>query len=149
MSRVTYNEDDQWGWIRWAGAAKKAINGKQGQALLKELEAALLALPEPKLIAGEFAMSDGEVCALGALALARGVPAEEMAKWEEDPETAETKLGMSYTLAWEIIAANDDGAYPGHSYYAKWTDEKRYEYVLNWIRQHLAPQQPAAGGQGE
>src|SRR3990167_8566471 len=140
MGRGTYNEDDQWGWIRWAGAAKKAIYGKRGQSLLRELEAALVAIPEKRLIANKFATLDGEVCALGALAKARGIPLAEMSKWEDDPETAKKQLGISYTLAWEIIAENDDGHFPGFRWMRESTNEKRYEDMLKWVQQHLLPQ---------
>lgn len=136
MSRVLYNEDNIWAGIRWAGAAKKAIYGKKGQALLRELEAALLALPEPKLIDDEFATSEGDVCALGALAKARGFDANDMVYWEVEPETAQAKLGMTFTLAWEIISQNDDGPFPGYGAY-RWTPEQRYQHVLRWVRQHL------------
>lgn len=119
MSRVTYNEDDLWGAIRWAGAAKKAIYGKRGQLVLRELEAALLALPEPKLITDEFANDEGEVCALGALAKARGIDYNAMADWDvewDDVDGVTEKLGITRTLAWEIMAQNDDGGfeYPPH-----------------------------------
>ncbi len=62
----------QWAGIRWAGAAKQAFNGARGQALLKELEAALLAMPAKRLIAHEWA-ADGDVCSLGALDVHRMV----------------------------------------------------------------------------
>lgn len=138
MSRVTYNEDDMWAAIRWAGAAKKAIYGKRGQLVLRELEAALLALPEPKLISGAFATREGEVCALGALGKARGFDYGEMAgwnaEWVDDGEVGK-KLGITYTLAWTIMAQNDDGGfeYPP----ILWTPEGRYDHVLSWVREHI------------
>lgn len=42
MSRSGYNDDcDGWALIRWRGAVNSAINGKRGQAFLRELVAAL------------------------------------------------------------------------------------------------------------
>jgi len=47
MSRSGYSDDcdDQWSLICWRGAVKSAIRGKRGQAFLKEMLAALDALP--------------------------------------------------------------------------------------------------------
>jgi hypothetical protein len=67
MSRSGYSDDcDQWDMIRWRGAVASSIRGARGQAFLKEMLAALDALPEPKLIAEELE-SDGAVCAIGAV----------------------------------------------------------------------------------
>src|SRR5579859_286438 len=74
MSRSGYYENDcgeTWSYIRWGGALKKAIDGKRGQALLTDLLYALDAMPDKKLIAGKFIQTEGQVCALGALAIAR------------------------------------------------------------------------------
>lgn len=55
MSRHGYTDscDDNFALIRWRGAAKSAIRGKRGQAFLRELLAALDAMPEKRLIARE------------------------------------------------------------------------------------------------
>jgi len=67
MGRVTPNEDgEMWDYIRWAGASKKAFNGKPGQAVLKEIEKALLAMPTQRLIQDKWVYAD-DVCVLGAL----------------------------------------------------------------------------------
>lgn len=65
-------------WELWQTVVSNALGGKRGQAALAELEEALLALPEPKLIEGHLA-ADGAVCAVGAYvahrqARERGVP---------------------------------------------------------------------------
>lgn len=54
----------------WWQAVKNALRGRKGQAVLRELREALLALPEKRLIEG-FVACDGEVCAIGALAAHR------------------------------------------------------------------------------
>lgn len=49
MSRSGYSDDydfDNWQLIRWRGAVNSAINGRRGQAFLKELLTAIEALPE-------------------------------------------------------------------------------------------------------
>lgn len=50
----------------WEMALFRAINGKRGQRALRELEQALLELPEPRLISGHLA-ANGQVCAVGAM----------------------------------------------------------------------------------
>lgn len=137
MSRVTYNEDYQWGWIQWAGAAKKAIYGRPGQTFLKELKEALLALPEKKLIADEFMTAQGEVCALGAVAKARGIDMTGIDIDDSVADIAKAKLGCTFTLAWEIMAQNDDGGSPYFWDADKWTPEQRYEHVLHWVERHI------------
>ena len=79
---------------RWEANVKRSIEGKRGQSVLRDLRAALLALPEKRLIAGDFATPDGEVCAVGcAVAYKRaqdkGVTIPEAAKElaAEDPDS--------------------------------------------------------------
>lgn len=50
----------------WRANAERAIKGRRGQQTLRDLEAALVALPSKRLIAGHLAFR-GEVCAIGAL----------------------------------------------------------------------------------
>ena len=156
MSRITYNEWDsaegQWAGIRWGGAAKKAINGKRGQAALRELKAALLVLPSKRLIADRWAAS-GDVCALGALDVHRMMARTGM-NWDaarlvvqqttqiewidywgdphEDDESSsaelgQSRLGLTYTLAWEIIEKNDEYRTP----------EDRYTRMLGWLNSNI------------
>src|SRR6266699_2042772 len=77
MSRSGYTEDycfdsDQWAMIRWRGAVASAIRGARGQALFKEMIVALDAMETKRLIANDL-VKEGEVCALGALGLKRGL----------------------------------------------------------------------------
>jgi hypothetical protein len=107
MSRSGYNDDiDQWQLIRWRGAVASAIKGKRGQAFLKEMLAALDALPERKLVAKELVEADGAVCALGAVGKARGLDMSAL-----DPEDAETvagAFGIPDALTREIVYENDE-----------------------------------------
>ena len=86
MSRIHYDYDEQFGELRmgaWEHNTKLAFEGKRGQAALRDLEAALLALPEPKLAADQFCVVRPhlgvpgqpivEACALGALAWHKGI----------------------------------------------------------------------------
>ncbi len=145
MSRSGYSDDlDQWALIRWRGAVASAIRGKRGQAILKELEAALLALPEKKLCKNDFAHPESEtVCALGAVVLKRKInqgkdvvsAIQEIAK--EFPEGCEAEevageFDIAEALAKEITYINDE--------WGPWgcTPEQRYESVLEWVRENIA-----------
>lgn len=152
----------QWAGIRWMGASKQAFNGKRGQDLLRELEAALVALPSKRLIDHEWA-AGGDVCTLAALDIQRmsartgmnwdaarlviqqlqyGGDRDDLEDyWEDigDPaEFARERLGMTYTLAWEIIYENDQtwagGSYLQAGAFHQITPEERYKRMLRWIR---------------
>lgn len=147
-SRVhDYGDDGTVPYGLWEHAMRRALAGKRGQAALRELEAALLALPEKRLIAGR--VSDGEsVCTLGALALKRrtdkgAAVADALASLERDypegddadwlaMELGQGELGLRYTLAWEVIAQNDD-EYGDR----RLSPEERYAAMLAWVRRQL------------
>lgn len=144
MSRSGYSEDlDQWALIRWRGAVKAAIRGNRGQALLREMEAALLALPEKALCAHDFAdAKDNTVCALGSVALKRkldkGKDLETAFKEivKEFPEGCEAEevageFNISDAMAKEITYVNDEWGPYGC------TPQQRYETVLAWVRENI------------
>ena len=75
MSRSGYSDSDDfdyWELNLYRANVERAISGKRGQAFLRELIAALDALPEKKLISESLADADG-VCALGSVARSRGI----------------------------------------------------------------------------
>ena len=144
MSRSGYSYDlDQWTLIRWRGAVASAIRGKRGQSLLRELEAALVALPGKRLIDNEFANSEKQqVCALGAVAVKRrldkGVALADALKdveekYPEDSaaEVASEEMNVADALVKEITSINDD------YYYGTSTPEERYHRVLTWVREQI------------
>lgn len=127
MSRSGYSDDyeDNSAYL-YRGAVNSAINGRRGQAFLRDLLAALDALPEKRLIEGELECQDG-VCALGALGKARGVNMTGL-----DPEDADrvaTTFGIASALAREIVYENDEG---GH-YWNQETPEARFARVREWV----------------
>src|SRR3989304_4835017 len=71
---------------------ERALAGKRGQAFLREMESALIALPRKELIEGRVCHL-GQVCAMGALALKRrmdtGEKFEAAIKWLEDEAPGE------------------------------------------------------------
>jgi hypothetical protein len=85
----------------------RAIWGKRGQKLLRDLLAALDALPRKRLIAEEFENEAGEVCALGALGRERGV---NLATLEDpyDRDVLARVFDVAPALANEIQYINDE-----------------------------------------
>ena len=123
MSRSGYSYDlDSWALIRWRGAVASAVRGKRGQSLLTEMLAALDAMPEKKLITEEL-IQDGDVCALGALGLARGL---DMAKVDpEQYDQVAALFGVAEPLVREIESINDD-SYHGETPNGRWTRVRKW-----------------------
>jgi len=129
MSRSGYSDDydNEWALIRWRGAVASAIRGKRGQAFLKEMLAALDALPEKRLVAHELEMG-GQVCALGAVGRARGLDMSEL-----DPEEFERValwFRMTEAMAREVMYLNDD-------HYRSETPEERFARMRAWIEKQI------------
>jgi len=132
MSRHGYNEDcdSTWQYIRWRGAVDRAIHGKRGQAFLLEMFRTLEAMPVKRLIRNSFESKDGEVCALGAVAKARGL---DLSKVDDvDGDSLGAMFGIARAMACEIMFMNDDGFW--HV-----TPELRWQRMCVWIIKHLDP----------
>lgn len=134
MSRSGYNDCcdiEQWDLIRWRGAVASAIRGKRGQAFLKEMLAAMDALPEKRLITGELqdAYDPNAVCALGAVGLARG---QDMSQIDpEEHEEVAAEFDVAHAMACEILWENDECG-P-----RKETPEARFLRVRAWIENRI------------
>ncbi|PVX61288.1 hypothetical protein, partial [Paraburkholderia unamae] len=135
MSRSGYSDDcdDQWGLIRWRGAVKASIRGARGQAALKELAAAMDAMPDKTLAAESLANEDGEFCTLGVLGQARGL---DMAPIDPDDWEAVAKaFNLAPAMVREIVYENDECLYPWD-----WVDVevygpiRRYEPRIRSVR---------------
>jgi hypothetical protein len=133
MSRSGYCEDmdDQWSLIRWRGAVASAIRGKRGQALLRDMIAALEAMPKKELVANELECADG-ICALGAVGRARGIDMAEIDP--EDSATVSGRFDIAEPLALEIVYENDET--PGQ------TPATRFSHMLAWAKSHLRKETP-------
>ena len=140
MSRSGYSDSDDygdlWATIRWRGAVKSALRGKSGQKFLRELIAALDALPVPALAAGSLQTADGEFCALGAVGRARKLDMAWAAEREEDgddlSEDVACEFSIARAMAAEIMHLNDEGgAYDE-------TPRRRWERMRTWALRHLA-----------
>jgi hypothetical protein len=112
MSRSGYSDDcDGWALIRWRGAVKAAIKGRRGQQALRDIVAALDALPEHRLASGSLVTADGEYCTLGALGRARCL---DMATIDpEDRSAVADAFGIAEALAAEIMFENDEDYWGG------------------------------------
>lgn len=123
--RISYDDDPEDDRLTnlWQGNCRRSIGSKAGQLALRELEAALLALPNKRLIRNGVAC-DGDVCAVGAYVLLKraeragsslevALPAFEVEMGPaEDQEWIETdELGVEYGMpklvAWSLVALND------------------------------------------
>lgn len=100
-----YGDDDPLALGRYRAQVASAIRGKRGQALLRELLAALDAMPDKQLVAGELE-ADGQFCALGVVGQARGLNLASIDTY--DVESLGPKFNIAEQLAREIMWVNDD-----------------------------------------
>ncbi len=131
MSRSNYTDDDydydHWSLIMWRGAVSRAIRGKRGQAFLREMIAALDAMPNKRLITEEL-VSGGEVCAIGSVGVQRGV---DMTKLDaENYDEIARSFGIAPALVREIEWMNDKGTLAR-------TPERRWEQMRAWAEAQL------------
>lgn len=160
MSRSGYCDDidDVLAHGRWRGMVASAIRGKRGQAFLKEMLAAMDAMPIKRLIADDLEASDAvscshwgmfetdSVCAIGAVGKARGV---DMSKLDpEDYDTVAGTFGITSVLAQEIVFMNDEAHYwatDDQGYFKKdasgknyrITPEERFQKMRQWIESQI------------
>jgi hypothetical protein len=143
MSRSGYSEDCDNVQL-WRTAVARATYGKRGQALLRDMLAALDALPVKRLTRGELVTADGECCALGAVAIARSMDVSDL-----DPdERGDVALAFDIApaLAAEIAYENDErgaGQYGNYDAQGRYvppqgeTPEKRWERMRAWVAAQL------------
>lgn len=113
MSRSGYTDDndDPLAHGRWRQAVKRSLEGKRGQALLRELVEALDAMPDKRLYSGSFATADGEFCTLGVLGAKRGVKMDDLGdSFDCEPATVGQRFGIATAMAAEIMYLNDEYA---------------------------------------
>jgi len=128
MSRSGYSYDcEGWQFAMWRGAVASAFRGRRGQAFLRELLAALDALPEKRLVKNEL-QTDGAVCALGAVGKARGL---DMAKIDpDDHEGVATKFDVAHAMACESMYENDE-------FWRPESPEGRFHRMRRWIASQI------------
>lgn len=133
MSRSGYSDDcDSAELNLWRGAVDQAIRGKRGQALLREMLAALDAMPEKVLIAHDLERA-GQYCAMGTVGKARGVNMAEINP--DDSWAVAAAFNIANALAKEIAYENDEAT----SYYGVGgeTPEERWVRMRAWVVENL------------
>ena len=155
MARLNYSDDEDFSGqcALWQANCRRSLRGLAGQRALRDLETALLALPEPRLIRDRL-WQDGEVCAIGAYAQYKGL---DIRTWDPEDESDEVGVaaGMPRLVAWKVVEFNDidlnvvwevaDG--PLNRYQATYhggtalvrdmTPEERYQRMLAWVQRQL------------
>ena len=146
--RVDYSEDEEYGgqFHLWQSNCRRSRRGKKGQAALRELEAALIALPNKRIQKDVFVERSGETCAIGALMLHRKVSAgmtrqqaeEECAALDrDDTEEHGISVGLPRLVAWSVAVENDE-------WNREDSPEERYLRILGWVRGELVDGPQAA-----
>lgn len=130
MSRSGYTDDkdDPLELGRWRAQVKSAIRGKRGQKFLRELIAALDAMPVKELIADELITTEGEVCAIGAVCQMRGIDVSNVDYGS--PEDVAAKVGIASQMVAEVEYENDEGGW-------KETEEQRWQRMRRWAEANL------------
>lgn len=129
MSRHGYSEDlEQQDLAMWRGRVASASRGQRGQKLFVDLRNALDAMPEKRLISGDFQNVHGECCALGCVGMARGHDMRELDP-EQDNDSVAGMLDVAECLVQEVEWVNDEAA-PSDPI-------KRWEYVRKWVDRQI------------
>lgn len=127
MSRSGYSEDcENLGLYR--ANVDRTVASRRGQAFLTEMAAALDAMPEKRLVA-DLLVDHGEVCAMGAVAIRRGLDVSGIDP--DDSERVGSLFGISRMMAAEISYINDE---VGRSVE---TPEQRWDRVRKWVAENL------------
>lgn len=102
MSRIAYSEDeDRPGqFALWRANVARSLAGRRGQEALRDLESALLAMPEKRLVSHRL-IDERDVCAVGALVVvreAKGRSYEEAREslWRNYVDCANDKCGHPF-----------------------------------------------------
>ena len=125
-------------WALWDASVRRAIAGKRGQKVLRDLEIALIEMEPKRLIGGSLITTDGEKCALGQYAAWRGYDLTVGGDYNDMLHFAK-KLGLTRTLAVEIVWQNDEA---GDSWHEE--PERRHKRVLAWVRSMIATREGKA-----
>ncbi len=131
----------------YRAAVDRAIGGKRGQKMFREMLAALDAMPEKRLISSALVNPDG-VCALGCLGQARGIDMRGLEVPVGDDEYANADdwrplagaFDIAVSLAREVAFMNDESWFMGDL-----TPEARWTRMRAWVaNQIVAPKEAVA-----
>jgi len=138
MSRHGYTDDgdDPLATGRYQAQVASAIRGKRGQAFLRELAAAMDAMPVKVLIAEELINEEGDCCAIGVVCKSRGLDVSNVDP--EEPTEVGSLVGIAHQLAAEIEYENDDYYHFERDENGNWhrveeTPEQRWVRMRKWV----------------
>jgi hypothetical protein len=120
---------------RYRAQVASATRGNRGQTFLKELAAAMDAMPVKELIAGELVNASGQCCTIGVVCKSRGLDVSQVAI--DEPEQVAGAVGIARQLAAEIEHENDDDDgwwAPGDR---AETPSHRWERMRKWVEQQI------------
>ena len=138
MSRSGYSDDCETVGL-WQAAVGRAIAGKRGQKFLREMAAALDAMPVKELITDDLVLDESHVCAIGAVAVARKLDVSDL-EGADGGDVGE-RFGIARAMACEIVYQNDE-ANEGEE-----TPAERWTRMQAWVAEQLSGEarQPAGG----
>lgn len=136
MSRSGYTDDyDNNGELAcYRGVIASATRGRRGQAFFRALVGALDEMPVKRLVASELETTEGEVCALGALAKQRGAALTTEDSYGDHDKLAAT-FDIAHQLAAEVMYLNDEGFFACP--YREETPEERWTRMRRWAAEQI------------
>ena len=135
MSRSGYSSGYNNTHGLWRNAVQRSIDGKRGQYMLRDLLAALDAMPNKVLTAESIVTVDGEFCALGALGHARGL---DMKPLDSENWNAVAKaFRVAPALIREIAFNNDDEDEKDNYSGISRSDGERWRYIRSWVSRQI------------
>lgn len=167
-----YGDDDPLAMGRWRQAVQRALDGRRGQAFLRDLLETLDSMPDKRLYSGSFATADGAFCTLGAHAARKGVKVDDLGDAEDgcEPELVGQRFGIARAMAAEIMYLNDEyivdewdwverelcgpvrpyyPEYARHTYSVRVHNdrhaEKRWRLMREWVAESLKHPLPVSG----
>lgn len=130
MSRSGYVDDLGYTELNlYRGRVARAMKGKRGQRFLRELGAAMDAMPVKELIADKLIDVNGKCCAIGVVCKSRNIDVSKVDY--EDPISVARAVGISQSMAAEIEYENDEAVY-----YIE-TPNRRWERIRKWVASNL------------
>lgn len=150
MSRSGYSDDcENTGALNlYRANVARAFGGKRGQAFLREMAAALDAMPVKELVADDIVRDGTHVCAIGSVALARKMNVSDLDVYDGD--AVAKRFGIARAMACEIAYENDERRpydFDAHRYREE-TPAERWQRMRKWVAEQITVS-PATGGEGE
>lgn len=140
MSRSGYTDDcSGFDLIMYRGQVERTIAGRNGQSFLIEMIEAMDALDKKELVPNSFVNHEG-VCALGSVALKRGLDTSRIDLDDDVASEAARLFKIDHKLAAEIMYLNDEsgGRYIGNTWVAE-DPAHRWSRVRAWAVSYLKP----------